>query len=148
MVKFGYIKSKLGTILGVTPFYPIGYIIEETSGINPSKWYGGTWELYGKGRVTACIDTDDQDSNVRTSFNQISGKTLGSKWLQRHGHIRNTHTCSVEAGGYGLVQSPSFYNRVEIEGGIGGYNTSDSGDGDAQNIQPTILVYRWRKVSF
>lgn len=138
-VKFGYIKSKLGTILGVTPFYPVGYIIEETSGINPEKWYGGVWELYGKGKVTACIDASDIDTNNKTNFNKPVGSVIGHKELQQHNH--------VQALGGQLTNT----NRVAGEGVIGlanGQGTGYTGGGDSQNIQPTILIYRWRKIAY
>ena len=40
---------------------PIGTIIENNTGTNPSTYIGGTWELYGQGRVTVCIDSSDND---------------------------------------------------------------------------------------
>lgn len=147
-IKFGYIKSKLGTILGVTPFYPIGYIIEETSGVNPEKWYGGIWELFGEGCFTVCINSSDRDSNSKTNFNKPAGFKMGSKYLQQHGHVSNVHSCSTEAGGFGLIQSVSFQNRVTIEGGWDNYNTKDNGRGDSENIPPAITIYRWRKIAY
>ena len=40
---------------------PIGTIIENNTGTNPSTYIGGTWNLYGQGRVTVCIDSSDND---------------------------------------------------------------------------------------
>lgn len=40
---------------------PIGTIIENNTGTNPSTYIGGTWSLYGQGRVTVCIDSSDND---------------------------------------------------------------------------------------
>lgn len=143
-VKFGYIKSKIGTILGVTPFYPIGYIIEETSGINPEKWYGGVWELYGKGCVTACINSADTDANSKTNFNKQVGTVIGSKYMQNHHHEQ-----VVTANEQGDVYRRRDY---QSEGYAGVYPqnawTIDYGSGDSENIQPTILIYRWRKIAY
>lgn len=144
-VKFGYIKSKLGTVLGVTPFYPIGYIIEETSGINPEKWYGGIWELYGKGCITACINNEDNDTNSKTNFNKSVGTVIGSKYLQSHYHsVRHK-------GGSEWQVSDAFAEQKTITySPNSGYGTDSqpSGTGDSQNIQPTILIYRWRKIAY
>lgn len=147
-VKFGYIKSKLGTILGVTPFYPIGYIIEETSGVNPSKWYGGTWELYGKGCVTACIDSDDSDSNSKTNFNKAVGTKIGNKRMQAHAHNWDGINPGASAG-----SNPGNYPFAIHQDRNVNWNGSKSamhnaGSGDSENIQPTILIYRWRKIAY
>lgn len=141
-VKFGYIKSKLGTILGVTPFYPVGYIIEETSGINPEKWYGGVWELYGKGKVMACIDTSDTDTNSKTNFNKSVGMVIGSKYLQKHNHgYWNSDGRRNNGAG-----TDWLYQGVDVSAFTNG--TGFTGEGDSQNIQPTILIYRWRKIAY
>lgn len=125
------------------PYFHVGYILEETTGKNPSKWYGGTWELYGKGCVTACIDTSDADSNSKTNFNKSVGTKIGSKYLQKHDHGS-------------LVAAPvgdNGYFRFSYNGeGRGGlfptlHGTESTGLGDSENIQPTILIYRWRKIA-
>lgn len=40
---------------------PIGTIIENNTGTNPSTYIGGTWKLYGQGKVTVCFDSSDND---------------------------------------------------------------------------------------
>lgn len=140
---------------------PIGTIIENNTGTNPSTYIGGTWELYGKGRVTVCIDSND------LSFD-TAGKTGGSKALQRHTHTA-TFTGTKETGwfsGYQLGQgagsadgkiftsvngtqrgcakeygtSPKFNFSLTPKGTI---DVIYEGDGNSQNLQPYITVYRW-----
>lgn len=140
---------------------PIGTIIENNTGTNPSTYIGGTWELYGQGRVTVCIDSND------LSFD-TAGETGGSKALQRHTHTA-TFTGTKETGwfsGYQLGQgagsadgkiftsvngtqkgcakeygtSPKFNFNLTPKGSI---TIEDAGTGDQANLQPYIVVYRW-----
>lgn len=68
-------------------FYRVGDVIISTNSENPSKWYGGTWELFAPGRTIVCIDTS------QTEFNTIK-KTGGNKNMQQH-----THGGTVGSGG-------------------------------------------------
>lgn len=145
-VKFGYIRSKLGTILGVTPFYPVGYIIEETTGINPEKWYGGTWELYGEGKFTVCIDKNDID------FDE-SGKTGGSK-SNTHNHYT---LYSNDGNVFYMATSTNVPRSRVVTTGRAGMNVSnatsptrqDSTYDETINITPPyITIYRWVKTAY
>ncbi len=114
----------------VAPFFPVGHIIETTNSANPKTYWGyGTWELYGKGRVTVAIDTADTD------FSSV-GKTGGSKFLQKHNH----HLSYL--GRTMLMNQGSSYGTYI---GDGDKYTDDAGTGDSGNLQPYIVVYRWRR---
>ena len=45
-------------------FYRVGDVIISTNSENPSKWYGGTWELFAPGRTLVCIDTSQSECNA------------------------------------------------------------------------------------
>lgn len=122
--------------------YPVGAIYMSVSPTSPASLFGGTWERI-KGYTPAGINESDSDLNIKTSFNQSAGKTIGSKWLHQHSHIiENAFNASSGAG-----------DRTTIPGypgnSTGQYSlySNNVGDGDAQNIQPTILVYMWKRVS-
>lgn len=38
------------------PYFPIGFITLTVVNINPSKWFGGTWEQIAKGRTLVGVD--------------------------------------------------------------------------------------------
>lgn len=59
--------------------YPVGSIYISTSSTNPSTYFGGTWQAFGKGRTLVGVDTNDTDFNY-------AEKTAGSKYLQNHNH--------------------------------------------------------------
>lgn len=43
------------------PYYPIGSIYLSVNVTNPSKWFGGKWELIAQGRTLVGVDTNDTD---------------------------------------------------------------------------------------
>lgn len=131
----------------VVPFIPIGYIFETTNPDNPSKYYGGTWEQFGKGRVTVALDT------AQTEFNAI-GKIGGSKFTEKHCHNGITfgqggapYTTSFIAGN-DKVLDLSWTWRQANYGETVHPTTKSFGTGDSGNLQPYIVVYRWRKIAY
>lgn len=56
--------------------YPVGSIFMSASSTNPSSYFGGTWSLWGSGKVPVCVNTSDSDFSP-------SKKTGGSK-THRH----------------------------------------------------------------
>lgn len=120
--------------------YPIGTIYETTSTVHPNISLGGTWELYGAGRVTVCRDSSQDE------FNTI-GKTGGSKYLQEHEHAK-TMKWATAAYVYGYTDAFQFSGEyksgsfTEYSGNVSGVTTGNSG-----NLQPYIVVYRYRRVA-
>lgn len=165
-------------------FYRVGDVIISTNNENPSKWYGGTWEIFAPGRTLVCIDTSQPE------FNSIK-KTGGSKYMQQHNHSASTggagaHTPSgtidskvlegtLQAVAYSthvgtgiFTRSASSANAAMSSGSSYGgakYNlnashkhtftgnavgnhthgvtVNNAGSGNAQNLQPFIVVYMW-----
>ena len=120
--------------------YPVGAIYMSVSSTSPASLFGGTWERI-KGYTPAGINEEDEDTNVKTSFNQSAGKTIGSKWLQRHTHQQYV---TSNDGGQAIRKDYVSDGNSQIYPQC---QTGNTGDGDAQNIQPTILVYMWKRVS-
>lgn len=124
--------------------HPVGsQIYNSKKDFDPNKYYPGTTWKRIKGYVLAGINEGDTDTNVRTSFSQGPGKTIGSKWLQQHSHQQK-----VAANEQGNVYRRKDYSG---EGNAGEYqqflDTYNTGDGDAQNIQPTQLTYIWERTA-
>lgn len=51
---------------------PVGSVYVSINEINPSIYFGGTWEAFAKGKTLIGVDSDDTDFNV-------SQKTGGEK---------------------------------------------------------------------
>lgn len=126
--------------------YPIGSIYETTSTVHPNVSLGGTWELYGSGMVTVCRDTNQSE------FDTI-GKTGGSKYMQQHTHFIRVEArpyadkaYGVDAGHFsGQYENPSEQGKWTIPRNSGYVN--DVTTGDSGNLQPYIVVYRYRRTA-
>lgn len=158
-------------------FYPVGSYYETSDGdFNPSKVWGGSWELETEGRVHMSAGS--------TYTNNSTGGTA-DEIIPAH-----THYCSGQSGGTGTVSadhshwmgyrevghvSGSTYQRLfaytgaNLYGGLSGItanhthgftlpatntgnpiysNSSDtSGSATNANMQPYINVYKWKRVS-
>lgn len=111
-------------------FYPIGTIYETTSSdldttTKMGNHFGGTWEVYGAGRVLVAKSSD-------TEFDTI-GETGG----------RKDNNLQVVTGGYGLVVGGTAFGNRIVVGKSGITQTSE----DKGNLQPYIVVYRYRRIA-
>lgn len=135
--------SKINSLL--MPF-EIGDLFFTTNNTNPSNRFGGTWELYAKGKTIVGIDPDDTD------FNSIN-KTGGSKELQKHSHklidsnganfLGMISTAYSGQTGWNVTNAASTQNG----GTLLGANTTNTGTGNSGNLQPYIVSYIWIKTA-
>lgn len=126
-------------------YYKVGDLFLTTNSDNPSARFGGTWELFGKGKTLVCVDTSDSDfSTVKKTGGEKKHKLTTSE-MPSHNH------------------APRYSNngaRISLSNyGTGGYNiswtndgTKNSGDIDTtysggdqahNNLQPYITCYIW-----
>ena len=137
----------------VDSIYPVGSIFVSIMSTNPGTLFGGTWQRIAYGRTLVGVDEN------QTEFDTVQ-KSGGHKSLQSH-----THTM-VSAGNHNHIVS---YDQIWKFGGStslattegGPYNGSgyvkdsgshthtinNSGGGNAQNLQPYLTVYFWRRLS-
>lgn len=137
--------SKINPML--IPF-EIGDIFITTNNLNPSTRFGGTWELYAKGKTIVGYDSDDTDFNV-------IGKTGGSKELQAHSHIQkidvgqnivkhenggSAQTTSSGSGGTHISGTGTTSNKPEV-------STFETGTGNSGNLQPYKVFAIWVRIA-
>ncbi len=144
----GDIESDVSDLQGIVSglldwFYPIGTIYETTSSdldttTKMGNHFGGTWEVYGAGRVLVAKSSD-------TEFDTI-GETGGEK----------THTLSVAempSHTHSRPDSPTNNTGADWVGAKGtsaktSRTTGSTGGGEAHNnLQPYIVVYRYRRIA-
>ena len=126
--------------------YPIGSVYFSKSEVNPSSFFGGTWERV-KGLFPVGVDEDDED--FKFVF-QIGG----SKYIQDHQHgLALLHPGGTEVLPYGLNYT---YNGVTPIGAffkknyMSGPVKSDGNDlqtGNSGNLPPYIALYIWVRIS-
>lgn len=115
----------------------VGDLFFTTNNTNPANRFGGTWQLYGKGRTIVGYDPDDTD------FDTI-GKTGGSKYLQQHTHSVNDRATTFSGTGNHAPSQTSgdrSWNNLGV-GNVQGVQTGNSG-----NLQPYITTYIWIKTA-
>ena len=139
-------STELNKITGMLDwFYPVGTIYETTSTdldttTKMGNHFGGTWEVYGAGRVLVAKSDD-------TEFDTI-GKTGGSK----------THTLTaaeipkIDVYGAKSGTGGTTVYRSYTSGGIsdtfsGVIGQVQGGEQPHNNLQPYIVVYRYRRIS-
>lgn len=146
-------------------FYPIGTIYETTSSdldttTKMNNHFGGTWEVYGAGRVLVAksadteFDTIGETGGQKTTRHAYPITPLNSSKFQDPG---NTYWASVRGdinsyltGGGSSSVSPQTAIR-----GVGGEirttgTTATEVTYDrytATNLQPYIVVYRYRRIA-
>jgi len=137
------------TISGLLDFfYPVGTIYETTSTdldttTKMDSHFGGTWEAYGSGRVLVAKSSD-------TEFDTI-GETGGEKT-----HIltvaempAHKHKFGYTGGNTDATGSPYSVGKAigHDPSNVYSETTSTGGDGSHNNLQPYIVVYRYRRTA-
>lgn len=118
------------------PYYPVGSIYLSVNNINPSKWFGGTWEQIAKGRTLVGVDTS------QTEFNTVK-KTGGEKQhvLTINEMPRHRHNLHITGNDY-----TADYITNTAWGGAKPYHNfiTDEGNNQAHNnLQPYFTCYIW-----
>ena len=128
-------SATAATLLAV---YPVGSIYTSVVATSPATYFGGTWAVFGAGRVLTGFD------NSQTEFDTVE-ETGGS----------NTHTLTI-------AEMPAHTHSIDLENtrgsgaagaedGVSSFESSDTnstGGGTAHPIlQPYIVVHMWKRTA-
>jgi hypothetical protein len=133
---FNELAVRLNNLLNIE--WPIGSIRIGTDNVNPGTYLGGTWVIFGAGRVLVGIDSSDAD------FDTVE-ETIGEKehilTYQEIPDVLLNKALGVESGepGYFPIPQTSGYGPTQI--GI------DGGGLAHNNIQPSIVVRMWKRTA-
>jgi hypothetical protein len=109
--------------------YPVGCIYQSVVSTSPATLFGGTWAALGAGRVLVGIDA------AQTEFDTVE-ETGGEK----------THTLTVSE----LPATTLTVGGTSTDGLTGTNKTYNVllGSGEAHNnLQPYLVVYRWKRTA-
>ena len=149
--------------------FMVGSVYITVVNTNPGTIFGGTWVLFGEGKTLVGVNTSDAD------FNTVL-KTGGHKKMQKHNHLGNIYfsgddnwigkITAYPRAVLGLSSPLARPGGAKIAAGANSYSTgvSDSqpynkvialhttesenaGEGNAENLQPYITVYFWRRTA-
>ncbi len=129
-LSFLNLKTTIGSYL-----MPVGTIKEFNISTNPNTLYGfGTWSLHGVGKTSVCIDTGDTDFDTVDETRGDKTHTLSTAELAAHEHKQTAKNVQSGTGAEVLkVYDGTFTRESSSIGGNAAHN----------NIQPSIVTYRW-----
>ena len=136
----GYLKDKLGNIFLPYPCLPVGSIYLSVSETNPSTYFGGTWEQWGKGRVPVSVDKGDTD------FNEVE-KTGGKKTHKLTINEMPSHTHSIGNSGSLTSGYAGMFRCNNNDGYSSSFIQSTGGNQPHNILQPYITCYMWKRVA-
>lgn len=90
---------------------PVGHILMTTRNVNPGTYLGGTWVVWGSGRVPVGVSTDDADYSA-------SERTGGAKTLNlSHSHTVNSHIHGLKGARAAIGRSSANINAISYTNG-------------------------------
>lgn len=121
--------------------WPIGSIYETTDSGNPASLLGfGTWERFGNGRVTVGQDSTQTEFDTVLETGGAKTHTLTVAEIPSHSHSYN-EPAAAENTGANLIMADVKTRNTGVQTGTTG------GGGAHNNLQPYIVVYRWRRTA-
>lgn len=163
------VATKFRKAISFDTIYPVGSIYMSVINVNPSSLFGGSWEVWGSGRVPVGVDTSQTEF---AKVQQIGGtklQTLSTANLPEHTHGSKALTGTISSfvtqgdnfvGASGIVsrskdgkaykpstmtEAASAYDKVTISAT---HEHTSVGSGTAHNnLQPYITCYMWRRTA-
>lgn len=133
------INAKIPTALD---FYPVGSIYMSVNNVNPNSLFGGTWEVWGSGRVPVGVDAS------QTEFNTVE-KTGGEK-TRRLVSDNLPSKINIDYGksgsrNVGAIDGSVIYTASTKSGSV----AMDLGGKDEsfKILQPYITCYMWKRTA-
>lgn len=128
----------------ISKIYHVGRIIETIDEEFDPNTIIGHWELFGKGRVTICVDKDNPSMNEAGMTLGEAEVTLTIDEMPSHSHAQFVTAKSSQTTGVRVD-----YNEDGASGAFEqGVDTGNTGNGQPHNnMQPSITVYRWIRIS-
>jgi microcystin-dependent protein len=120
--------------------YPVGAIYMSVNSTNPNSLFGGTWSLWGTGRVPVCINTSDSDFNSSEKTGGAKTVTLTTSQIPSH-----THGLARAPAGSGFKESYAYTNMSVREQTT--QSDATGGGSSHTNLQPYITCYMWKRTA-
>lgn len=155
--------SPLATAL-LNMVYPVGSIYMSVNNISPQTFLGGTWEVWGAGRVPVSVASGDTDFGTveKTGGEKKHSLTVGE--MPTHDHnIAVEPDESGYGGGISITTESGRYvrylpttnstdNKIGLEAVLGAPTsvvalTVTGGNNSHNNLQPYITCYMWKRTA-
>lgn len=136
-------------------FYPVGTLYETTSTdldttTKMGSHFGGTWEVYGEGKVTVAKSADTEfDTIGETGGAKDVTLTSAQSGVPAHSHTVSAFGVRSEAPGYGGWIANVGGTGTSLYSANAATNNSTAANAASahNNLQPYIVVYRYRRTA-
>ena len=132
---------------------PVGTLVMNITGTNPSEYIGGTWVSWGQGRVPIGLGT--VEANTTTSFGDVTAGELDWITVEAKGgeykhtltvnempsHTHTTNNCPGYSSGTAWVGASGTAEATART------TTSTGGGGNHNNIMPYQTCYFWKRTA-
>ena len=127
-------KDNEGNRFYPCPYYPIGSIYLSVNNINPSEYFGGTWEEIQNVFLLAC-----SSKYPAGSTGGEESHTLTVEEMPKHNHQMTFYTGNP--GGFQNAQQVAPNNSIPRTTEMAGNNEPHN------NMPPYLAVYMWKRVA-
>lgn len=132
------LNAKADTSALLDLLYPVGSIYLSTNSVNPSTFFGGTWEAYAAGRVLVGVDPNDTDFDTAGNTGGEKKHTLTVNEMPSHNHrLANAKTGGSGTARWTIESSGASTAQIESTGGGQAHN----------NLQPYITCHMWLRTA-
>ena len=140
-------------------FYPVGIIVEFADTTDPNVAIGGTWTVFGAGRVRVCIDAAQAEFDTLGETGGEKTVTLDTTMIPAHTHVQDAHTHnflprSATTGGVSSIVTGTLDTSSTISGANQPHvqaataTNQNAGGGQAHNnLQPYIVTKAWLRTA-
>lgn len=148
-------------IAGALHAYPVGAVYISVVATSPATLFGGQWAVFGAGRALVSLDSSDTDFDTAEEERGAKTVTLSESNLPSHNHKiaaehgGGTTSTVLSSGSQTLATRQTNADTDNHDYRLGSTTvaptlgkTSDVGSGTAiNNIQPSIVVYMWKRTA-
>ena len=140
---YNKIKSTICNLI-----YPVGSIKMTVTNTNPSTYLGGTWSLWGAGRVPVGIDTSQTEFDTSEKTGGTKTHTLTKEQIPSHNHeIPELKDDSGSNHTYPKNTSRAARTTTGTFKAWWGNTGSTGGGHPHNNLQPYITCYMWKRTA-
>lgn len=123
--------------------HPVGDIYLSVNPTNPGTLYGGTWVVWGSGRVPVGVNTSDTDFKTVEKTGGAKTHTLTVQEIPNHAHDLNAVNEGVDNPNGGYHPGWTFNKQYTAQ-----VMSASTGGGQAHNnLQPYITCYMWKRIA-
>lgn len=120
--------------------WPIGSIYVGVGSTSPDTLFGGTWSVFGAGKVMVGIDSSDADFDAVEETRGAKTVTLDATMIPAHTHYTTINDAGAHSADHILTGGADANLRTITTSSIGGGLAHN-------NIQPSIVVRMWKRTA-